>query len=177
MESCYLIRPDWQDADSVMQMVQEWRACGGRMNPRLLRSLQGDYADWMKILQNSDRKSDTGNTVPQTFYLLKSKENEILGAAALRHELNETNICSGGHVAYGIRPACRGNGYGNQILKLALDKLREMQIIKVLVTCDFDNYASQKIILHNGGILENQMMNDEGILENRYWIMNQAVRL
>ena len=30
MESCYLIRPDWQDADSVMQMVQEWRACGGQ---------------------------------------------------------------------------------------------------------------------------------------------------
>jgi hypothetical protein len=63
-------------------MVQEWRACGGRMNPRLLRSLQGDYADWMKILQNSEQRSDIGNTVSQTFYLLKSKENALFKISA-----------------------------------------------------------------------------------------------
>lgn len=47
-----------------------------------------------------------------------------------------------------------------------------MSIEKVLVTCDFDNYASQKVILNNGGVSENQALDEDGITVNRYWIDN-----
>lgn len=105
-------------------------------------------------------------------FLLKRDDGVILGAVSIRHYLNRTNIIDGGHLGYGICPEFRGFGYGDIILKLALKKLLEMGIEKVLVTCDFDNYASQKVILNNGGVLENQALDEDGITVNRYWIDN-----
>jgi predicted acetyltransferase len=38
------------------------------------------------------------------------------------------------------------------------------------MTCDKDNIGSAKAIVKNGGVLENEFVNDEGNLEQRYWI-------
>lgn len=86
--------------------------------------------------------------------------------------MNHTNIVDGGHIGYGICPDYRGKGYGNLILRLALEKLSAMGIFKILVTCDSDNIVSQKVILYNGGVLENRMYDEDGIAINRYWIDN-----
>ncbi len=40
---------------------------------------------------------------------------------------------------------------------------------RVLVTCDKDNVGSAKTILKNGGVLENEVNEDNSIME-RYWI-------
>ncbi len=53
-----------------------------------------------------------------------------------------------------------------------MKELLAMEISKVLVTCDSDNIASQKVILHNDGVLENQTYDEDGIAINRYWINN-----
>jgi predicted acetyltransferase len=37
--------------------------------------------------------------------------------------------------------------------------------------CDEDNYASEKIILKNGGVLENTLYDpEEAVTVKRYWI-------
>ena len=71
-------------------------------------------------------------------------------------------------------PPFRGKGYGNLILSLALEKMREMKIEKVLVTCDKDNIPSQKVILRNNGIFENHAFDEDKVLINRYWIDNKS---
>ena len=38
------------------------------------------------------------------------------------------------------------------------------------MTCDKDNIGSAKSIIKNGGVLENEVINEEGVLEQRYWI-------
>ena len=43
-------------------------------------------------------------------------------------------------------------------------------IDKVLMICDKDNIGSAKSIINNGGILENEFMNSDGEIEQRYWI-------
>ena len=43
-------------------------------------------------------------------------------------------------------------------------------IDKVLMTCDKENIASAKSIIKNGGILENEFVNSDGKVEQRYWI-------
>ena len=41
---------------------------------------------------------------------------------------------------------------------------------RVLITCDRDNIGSAKSIINNGGILENEFVNSDGEIEQRYWI-------
>ena len=60
------------------------------------------------------------------------------------------------------------------MLKLMLDKCKELGMNKVLITCDKENIASSKTILYNRGILENEVkgehiLSKSGIIQ-RYWI-------
>ena len=40
----------------------------------------------------------------------------------------------------------------------------------MLMTCDKDNIGSAKSIRNNGGVLENEFVNENGVWEQRYWI-------
>ncbi len=55
------------------------------------------------------------------------------------------------------------------MIRLALIECKKLGINKVLITCDKDNIGSRKSIINNGGIKENEVMEDGEILE-RYWI-------
>lgn len=44
-----------------------------------------------------------------------------------------------------------------EMLRLMLCKCKELGIDKVLLTCDKENVAYAKIIIHNGGVLENEV--------------------
>lgn len=168
--SCHLVRPDQADEAAVIEMVMGWKAAGGRMHPGLLRDFDGRYAEWLDRLEMIGNGTDPDAEVPQTLYLMKDEAGTILGAVAIRHALTPANFTVGGHLGYGIAPAYRGNGFGSLILRLALEKLAGMGIARVLVTCDADNEASRRVILRNGGVLENQVTDGRGTLVNRYWI-------
>lgn len=174
-EQYFLEKPHQSDEDSVKHLIAKWQAFGGRINPGLLRGFNGNYLEWLQHIEDCSKGVDIGEQVPQTLFFLKNSTGTILGAVSLRHYLNYTNIVDGGHIGYGICPEYRGRGYGNIILELALKKLSAMGISNVLVTCDSDNVTSQKVILHNGGVLENQTYDEDGVAINRYWIDNKKV--
>jgi predicted acetyltransferase len=83
--------------------------------------------------------------------------------------LNSNLLISGGHIGYSVRPSERKKGYGKEILFLALQKCKKLGIAKILVTCDSKNIASEKVILANGGKLENCVPFDNRVIK-RYWI-------
>ena len=56
------------------------------------------------------------------------------------------------------------------MIRLAIVECKKLGIDKVLMVCDKDNIASAKTIIKNGGILENEFINDDGKIEQRYWI-------
>lgn len=102
-----------------------------------------------------------------TFWLIDN--NKIIGRLNLRHRLNNNLIKRGGHIGYYIRKKYRHQGYGTQILKLALPKARQLGLKKVLITCDNDNVASWKIIEKNNGRLRNKIIRDKKLIR-RYYI-------
>lgn len=55
------------------------------------------------------------------------------------------------------------------MIGLALEECKRLGIDKVLLVCDKDNIGSAKSIINNGGILENEVL-EEGKLIQRYWI-------
>lgn len=77
----------------------------------------------------------------------------------LRHFLTEKLRKEGGHIGYAIRPSERNKGYGTILLNSLLREANYMNINKILLTIRNDNYASIKVALNNGGIIEKA--NDE----------------
>ena len=109
--------------------------------------------------------------MPQTTYWLIDND-EFIGRVSIRHTLTESLLKEGGHIGYDIRPSKRNMGYGKRILELSLPKAKELEIDKVLVTCNETNTGSKKIIEANGGILENSIEMGEGKpAKLRYWIL------
>lgn len=80
-------------------------------------------------------------------------DESIVGLCHLRHKLNDFLENYGGHIGYSVRPSHRNKGYGTQMLRLALEKAKNLGIENILVTCDEDNLASARVIEKNGGKL------------------------
>ena len=60
------------------------------------------------------------------------------------------------------------------MLKQILHKCKAMNISRVLLTCDKENIGSAKTIIANGGVLENEVIDEVGLSKSgtiqRYWI-------
>ena len=96
-------------------------------------------------------------------------ENIFVGAVNIRHYLNDKLRFSGGHIGDGIRPSERGKGLGTEMIALALEECRKLGISEVLMCCKKTNLASARTIEKNGGVLENEVL-DDGVSVLRYWI-------
>jgi len=109
--------------------------------------------------------------VPHNLFWL-IEEDKFIGMVSIRYELNDFLFHHGGHIGYGIRPSAQGVGYGKIILKLALEKLKERGVHRVLLTCDDRNAASYHVIEANGGVLERKGADPfyQGRIARRYWI-------
>ena len=104
------------------------------------------------------------------FFLLDEDRDRLLGAVNICHSLNEALLKEGGHIGDGIRPSERRKGYATRMIGLALDECRKLGITRVLMTCEKTNVGSAKSIIRNGGVLENEFVNSDGEVEQRYWI-------
>lgn len=78
----------------------------------------------------------------------------------MRHRLTEALRRYAGHIGYGVRASEQGKGYGTLMLKLALERARELGIKQVLITCDDDNMASARVIEKNGLALQDRIVNE-----------------
>lgn len=165
-----LIVPKAEHEEKFIQMMDEWHTVGGRINPGILKKYAADYKEWLQFIKDKEdpKKIGAEEVLSSTYFVFK--ERQLIGAVNIRHYLNQDLLQSGGHIAYGIRPSKRGNGFAKKALQLALDQCKVLGIKQALLTCDKDNEASSKVIQSQGGILENEFVNEEGKLELRYWI-------
>lgn len=149
-------------------MMEEWYQTGEQIVPYAIRKT--DYRDFDTYLVNLEVKNGTYTSVPDsTFFALDVERNIFVGAVNIRHELNEELLRSGGHIGDGVRPSERRKGYATEMIRLALQECKKIGLTRVLMVCDKDNIGSAKSIQKNGGVLENEIVED-GIIEQRYWI-------
>lgn len=108
-----------------------------------------------------------GFVASTTFWLVD--DQELVGVANLRHELNERIRHAGGHIGLGIRPSRRGKGLGILLLQLTLERARAMGITPIHVHCYKANVASAQMILANHGRLTSEIDDASGVIQ-RYLV-------
>lgn len=157
----------------LVEMLDEWKEDQERnhTNHSPWAVFRNDWHDFDNYLANLEWKTETPDRVPDSvFFLLDEDRNRLLGAVNIRHKLNAALLREGGHIGDGIRPSERRKGYGTELIRLALRECRKLGIRRVLITCDRDNVGSARAIRKNGGVLENECVNADGEIEQRYWV-------
>ena len=163
-----LVKMSKEYIPQLFDMMDEWTKVNEKIIPWAIRKC--NYRDIDNYIASLEVKEAYDKYVPDsTYFLLDAQRNIFLGAVNIRHYLNEQLILSGGHIGNGIRPSERNKGYGSKMIALALEKCKELGIQKVLMCCEKENIASARSIIKNGGILENEIIDDNKIIQ-RYWI-------
>ncbi len=122
------------------------------------------WADYLAVLADVEAGVNLDGFVPASF-LVAEVAGVIVGRTSVRHRLNAALAVYGGHIGYGVLPAHRGRGYATEILRQSLGVARDHGVGSVLLTCDVDNLASQRVIERCGGRLDTT----DG-RNRRYWI-------
>lgn len=172
MMSIKLIKGSYEYKEQIIDMLKEWKEYNDthEVNRSPWAIFKNNYDDFDYYLSNLETREPKDGLVPDsTFFCLDEERNIIVGAVNIRHCLNEHLLAHGGHIGDGIRPSERRKGYAVQMIGLALEECKKMGIKKVLMVCDKDNIGSAKSIIKNGGILENEQI-ENGKTEQRYWI-------
>lgn len=169
-----LLKPDLQYKESVMSYREEmfnnhdsFDGCAGLEDC-------DTYEMWLDFDNRLKAKYGDGFIKSDT-YIAVDENDEVVGIIDYRRELSPFLLKYGGNIGYSIRPSKRGCGYAKTMLSKLLSILRENNIPKVLLTCDKNNEASKRTIIANGGILENEIIDDIGLSDcgiiQRYWII------
>jgi len=176
-ESLCLLKPTLDFSNAINSYEQEFnKPINGIEGSSMLTSFDS-IEEWLTSLKLYESKNTVPvkNHVPGYQYILvRRRDNKIIGMSNLRTELNDYLLNYGGNIGYSICPSERKKGYGKIILRETLIKAKELNLERILVTCNDKNIGSEKIILSNNGIFENKVFDvDDDTWVKRHWIDNK----
>ncbi|MCU5224868.1 GNAT family N-acetyltransferase [Bacillus tropicus] len=166
-----LLTPTTDLQDEYLDFYNEWKDSGETMIPWVISKDPSNFPAMVQELLDAHNGVNLPQSwVPDSTYWLVTDNNRIVGAVNIRHSLTEHLFNAGGHIGYGIRPSERRKGYATKLLELSLEKTKKLNITRALVVCDEVNTASEKTILHNGGVRDDDFIEEDENVVRRFWI-------
>ncbi|PKN88551.1 MAG: GNAT family N-acetyltransferase [Chloroflexi bacterium HGW-Chloroflexi-8] len=167
-----IIKPDKSLEIDYRAAITEFRELGENNIESLFSRCADNFDAYLKAtLQAEGGYGLPEGYVPFTTFWTVMNNEKIVGFCNFRHYLTPSLKIEGGHIGYSIRPSERKKGYGTRQLALILEECRWMAYTRVMVTCDFDNIGSYKIIEANGGKLTGVAISPRSNKKvNQYWI-------
>ncbi len=168
-----LNNPNIMYKESYLAALQEYHREGRNLRYDY-NALSEDFAGFVQMLLDKvePTKLQPDCVEESIFWLMDA--GDYIGRVSVRHRLDEDLFNFNGHIGYDIRPSRRKQGYGKKALQLALLKAREFGLPRILITCNWDNEGSRKIIESGGGIFEDGRIEirEDGMPNEilRYWI-------
>ena len=134
-------------------------------------SLRNDDVDtWInKSIDYKEGRNLPNNMPPYIQYILVRKnDKKIIGMFQIRHK-NINPIF--GNIGYSVSADERGKGYSKIMLRLGLEKCKELGLKSVMVNCLVSNEASRRCILANGGVILDKIY----VEERNYYIERYTI--
>lgn len=158
-----LVKLNTENYPLLCEMMDEWTLADEVIVPRAIS--KADYHNYYEYSEAIEVRTESSRLVlDSTFFCLDTERNIFVGAVNIRHRLNERLSVGVGHIGDGIRPSERKKGYGTKMVALALEECKKLNLDEVLMCCEKSNIASEKTIIRNGGILENEVEFDGKIM-------------
>lgn len=127
-----------------------------------------DFSAYVERTSLEQRGVRDGRAPCSHFWLLDG--SIVLGTSRVRHRLTPELEREIGHIGYDIRPSRRGRGHASTLLRLTLDRARELGLSGVWIICDSDNVASIATAERCGGRLDSELISERtGSPIRRYW--------
>ncbi|TNE91420.1 MAG: GNAT family N-acetyltransferase [Deltaproteobacteria bacterium] len=111
--------------------------------------------------------------VPCTSVFLE-EDGELLGLYNFRHHLTPFLERFGGHVGYAVRPDRRGRGAATRLLRGAMDFGRDLDLERLVLSCDPGNVASARVIEKCGGAVSERFFHEDMQREILLWSLPLA---
>ena len=150
-----LKRPTKEYESEALAFKQEFFDSGETtINGSELLDQMDSYDEWLKSVTDNI-SPDTVNSewvVTDTYFAFDEDDN-IVGIIDLRHELNDF-LKDFGNSGYSVRPSQRRKGYATEMLKLIIERARQIGMDKLQLSVETSNEASVKTITKNGGKYE-----------------------
>ncbi len=170
-----LVRPSKLYAEQVMSYKEEMLQSGDSFDGCAGLEDVESFDEWVDFERRLKGKYKSGYVPSEVFLAVRRKDDFVVGIIDFRHPLSDFLKNFGGNIGYSVRPSERRKGYASEMLGLVLPFCRESGESKVLLlTCDKENVASQRAIVKNGGMLENEIVDTAGLSKSgviqRFWI-------
>jgi predicted acetyltransferase len=173
-EGLSLLRPGESHREQALEFIAEFRAQGSTPNGSAgLDNYLEDYPGWLeKLAREGDEAAlPPGKVGADTYFAVRNEDSLIAGMISIRRKLNDYLYRRGGHIGYCVRPSERRKGCATEMLRLGLLRCRELGLDRALITCDKTNIPSARVIRRNGGVLEDEIFNeDTSAWVQRYWV-------
>lgn len=170
MNEINLLKPSMEYSSEIISFRQELLDTGSDFSGcgSLYNCTTAD--EWISIVEKNESTCREGEVTSNSYIAVRLCDNKVVGIIALRHHINHPILSVwGGHIGYTVRPSERKKGYAKEMLRQNLQNCRNKGLDKVLITCDWDNIASEKTIVANGGVFEKEVYVDDKKIK-RFWI-------
>lgn len=127
-----------------------------------------DFAAFVSALREREHTPAPDFVTTVCFWVIH--QEEVVGRIGFRHELNDAIREVGGHIGYIVRPTYRRRTVATKMLAQVLQTPEAKRVGRLLLTCDVDNIASEKVIVRNGGVFESVVDDSPRTPKKRYWI-------
>lgn len=112
-----------------------------------------NFPDYVRALNGeADGEGISADWAPTSHFWLVA-HGQLIGSLRIRHYLTPAVEERAGHIGYDIAPSFRQQGYGHQILTLALHQASKMGIQEIMAICDAGNMPSKRILERGGGVI------------------------
>lgn len=164
----FLVEPSLDYKESFLNMVMDYLRQKEDTYTDLYKPALANFNKYVKKLLHHARGINLPDgEVSYSTYWLTDRYGKIYGNVRIRHY----SLHVYGNIGYDIRPSARRQGYGTILLRLALEKARELNLKRIKIACDQRNKASIRVIEKNGGIfIERVYDRRTRLFVNRYYI-------
>lgn len=177
-----LVLPSYEYADEIRSFRSDFLSAGSAMDGCGCLRRCDDPNEFIRLsLEDSDPDTlHDGHILSTQLLCIRQSDSRLVGAIQIRPDMHGNELLEKyiGNIGYCVRPRERRKGYAGQMLHLALEYCRALGLDEVILSCEPENIASERVILANGGIYESTVYWPERDINlKRYHIRLCAIKI